>query len=87
MRKPNIIILNPDEMRWDAMGHMGNPAAVTPALDNFAGTDGPAKSNAYWPKKTAQLDPEAHEKSTMILTDIINTCIGLRAGRTADETK
>ena len=66
MRKPNIIILNPDEMRWDAMGHMGNPAAVTPALDNFAGTDGPAKSNAYWPKKTAQLDPEAHEKSTMI---------------------
>ena len=28
-KKPNIIILNPDEMRWDTMGHMGDPAVDT----------------------------------------------------------
>ena len=26
-KRPNIIIFNPDEMRYDAMSHMGNPAA------------------------------------------------------------
>ena len=46
-RKPNIIIINPDEMRWDTMGHMGNPAAVTPTLDNFAFKDAVSFSNAY----------------------------------------
>lgn len=35
-KKPHIIIFNPDEMRWDTMRHMGNPAAVTPYLDDFA---------------------------------------------------
>ncbi|MEY8351917.1 hypothetical protein AALB39_01035 [Lachnospiraceae bacterium 54-53] len=34
-KRPHIIIFNPDEMRCDAMGHMGNPAAVTPFLDQF----------------------------------------------------
>ena len=29
-RHPNIIIINPDEMRWNTMGHTGNPAASTP---------------------------------------------------------
>ena len=38
-KRPNIIIFNPDEMRWDTMGHMGNPAAVTPFLDRFAKTE------------------------------------------------
>ena len=43
MRKqPHIIIFNPDEMRWDTMGHMGNPAAVTPFLDEFS-----EKGNCY----------------------------------------
>lgn len=46
-RKPNIIIFNPDEMRWDTMGHMGNPAAHTPALDAFSKTDAVSFSNAY----------------------------------------
>lgn len=36
-KRPNIIIFNPDEMRYDAMSHMGNPAAETPFLDEFAG--------------------------------------------------
>ncbi len=46
-KRPNIIIFNPDEMRWDTMGHMGNPAAVTPFLDSFARTEAVSFSNAY----------------------------------------
>lgn len=38
-KRPHIIIFNPDEMRTDAMGHMGNPAARTPFLDAFAKTE------------------------------------------------
>lgn len=45
--KPNIIIFNPDEMRWDTMSHMGNPAARTPFLDAFARTEAVSFSNAY----------------------------------------
>ncbi len=47
MNRPNIIILNPDEMRFDAMGHAGNPAARTPALDRFAGEEAVSFSRAY----------------------------------------
>ena len=46
-RKPHIIIFNPDEMRWDTMGHMGNPAAATPFLDAFARTEAVSFRNAY----------------------------------------
>ena len=35
-KRPHIIIINPDEMRWDTMGHMGNRAAHTPFLDSLA---------------------------------------------------
>jgi len=45
-RRPNIIIFNPDEMRADAMSHMGNPAAVTPNLDAFASEDAVSFRNA-----------------------------------------
>jgi len=38
-RRPNIVIFNPDEWRGDVLGHMGNPAAVTPNLDRLARTD------------------------------------------------
>lgn len=38
-KRPHIIIFNPDEMRVDTMGHMGNPAAQTPFLDAFAKTE------------------------------------------------
>lgn len=47
MSKPPIIIINPDEMRWDAMGHMGNAAANTPFLDEFAQREGVSFENAY----------------------------------------
>lgn len=47
-RKPNIVIFNPDEMRWDALAHMGlNPAAVTPFLDEFAATDAVSFDSAF----------------------------------------
>lgn len=47
MKKPHIIILNPDEMRWNTMGHMGNPAAITPNLDAFAKEDAVSFSQAF----------------------------------------
>ena len=33
--RPHIIIFNPDQWRGDVMGHQGNPAAVTPHLDQI----------------------------------------------------
>lgn len=45
--RPNIIIINPDEMRWNTMGHMGNPAASTPNLDSFAQNDAVSFERAY----------------------------------------
>ena len=47
MKKNHIIIFNPDEMRWDTMGHMGNPAAVTPFLDRMARTEAVSFSRAF----------------------------------------
>ena len=46
-KRPNIIIFNPDEMRTDTMSHMGNPAAVTPFLDEFQSTEAVSFRNAY----------------------------------------
>lgn len=34
--RPNIIILNPDQMRSDSLAHLGNPASVTPNLDKLS---------------------------------------------------
>ena len=47
MKKPHIIILNPDEMRWDSMGHSGNPAAQTPYLDYLAREEAVSFGRAY----------------------------------------
>ena len=46
-RYPHIIIFNPDQWRGDVLGHMGNPAAVTPNLDRTARTDGISFRNAF----------------------------------------
>ena len=46
-RRPDIIIINPDEMRWDTMGHMGNQAASTPRLDAFAREEAVSFENAF----------------------------------------
>ncbi len=45
--KPHVIVFNPDEMRWDALSHLGNPAAMTPYLDAFAEADAVSFSSAY----------------------------------------
>lgn len=34
-KRPHIIIFNPDQWRGDVLGHMGNPAAMTPNLDRL----------------------------------------------------
>ncbi len=43
----NIIIFNPDQWRGDVLGHMGNPAAYTPNLDQWVQEDAISFSNAY----------------------------------------
>ena len=34
--KPNIIVINPDQMRADALHHLGNDASYTPNMDLLA---------------------------------------------------
>ncbi|MBS5523138.1 MAG: sulfatase-like hydrolase/transferase [Clostridiales bacterium] len=46
MKRPNIVILNPDQMRADSMHHLGNDASVTPVLDRLA-TEGISFSRAF----------------------------------------
>ncbi len=46
-KKPHIVIFNPDQWRGDVMGHMGNPAAVTPHLDAAVGTDAVSFRRAF----------------------------------------
>ncbi len=45
-KRPNIIILNPDQMRADSMHHLGNEASVTPVLDALA-KEGTSFSRAF----------------------------------------
>lgn len=47
MKRPNIVIINPDQMRADALGHLGNPASRTPYLDKFSKTEGVSFRNAF----------------------------------------
>jgi arylsulfatase A-like enzyme len=47
MKKPNIIIFNPDQWRSDVMGCHGNPAALTPFLDEFIANDAVSFRNAF----------------------------------------
>lgn len=45
--RPNIIIFNPDEMRADTLGHLGNASAVTPNIDALVRNDAVSFSNAF----------------------------------------
>ncbi|WFB36154.1 sulfatase-like hydrolase/transferase [Kiritimatiellota bacterium B12222] len=47
MKQPHIIIFNPDQWRGDVLRHQGNPAAVTPHLDQFAAEEGVSFSQAF----------------------------------------
>lgn len=44
--RPNILIFNPDQMRADSLGCLGNAAAHTPAIDALAG-EGAVFENAF----------------------------------------
>ncbi|SHE51811.1 sulfatase-like hydrolase/transferase [Alkalibacter saccharofermentans] len=45
-KKPNIVIINPDQMRADTLAHLGNEASITPNLDALA-KEGVSFSNAF----------------------------------------
>jgi len=47
LRKPNIIIFNPDQWRSDVMGCHGNPAAVTPFIDELVANEAVSLSNTF----------------------------------------
>jgi len=47
MNKPNVIIFNVDQMRKDALAHMGNPASVTPTMDALCQSDAVSFRNAF----------------------------------------
>lgn len=47
MKRPDIIIFNPDQWRGDVMGHLGNPAAQTSELDALVATDAVSFRNAF----------------------------------------
>jgi arylsulfatase A-like enzyme len=46
-KRPHIVIFNPDQWRGDVLGHVGNPAAVTPVLDAWVRTDAVSFRNAF----------------------------------------
>src|SRR5437588_3427487 len=45
-RRPNILIIMPDELRADALGYAGHPVYRTPHVDRLA-REGVAFTNAY----------------------------------------
>ncbi len=45
--RPHIVVFNPDQWRGDVLGHLGNPAAVTPNLDELVRTDAVSFRNAF----------------------------------------
>lgn len=47
MKRPNIVIFNPDQYRADALGHLGNEMAVTPNFDRIIEEDAVSFSNAF----------------------------------------
>lgn len=46
-KRPNIIIFNPDQMRADSLGHLGNPAGATPFLDQISENEAVSFQNAF----------------------------------------
>ena len=47
MTQKHIVIFNPDQWRGDVLGHMGNPAAITPNLDRFVTEDAVSFRHAF----------------------------------------
>jgi arylsulfatase A-like enzyme len=47
VKRPHIIIFNPDQFRADCLGHLGNQGIHTPNLDNLCKTEGVSFRNAF----------------------------------------
>lgn len=47
MSKPNIVYFIADQMRSDSLGHLGNPASLTPNFDRLAESEAVSFANAY----------------------------------------
>ena len=47
MSKPNIVYFIADQMRSDSLGHLGNPASLTPNFDRLAQREAVSFANAY----------------------------------------
>jgi arylsulfatase A-like enzyme len=47
MKRPNIVIFNPDHYRGEALAHAGNPCVHTPNLDRICRDDGVSFTNAF----------------------------------------
>ena len=46
-RPPHLVIFNPDQWRGDVLGHLGNPAAVTPVLDGLVEREAVSFRNTF----------------------------------------
>ena len=46
-KRPHILIFNPDQWRYDVLGHLGNRAAITPNLDAMVARDAVSFSHAF----------------------------------------
>ncbi len=47
MKYPHLLLFNPDQWRGDVLGHRGNPAAITPALDHLVQTQAVSFGNTF----------------------------------------
>lgn len=45
--RPHVVLINPDQWRGDALGHMGHPAAQTPVLDALVETEAVSFRHAF----------------------------------------
>jgi arylsulfatase A-like enzyme len=46
-KHPNILIFNPDSYRGDVLGHLGNPGACTPNVDQLVADGGVSYANTF----------------------------------------
>ena len=46
-KPPHLLIFNPDQWRGDVLGHVGNPAAVTPNLDRLVASEAVSFRSAF----------------------------------------
>jgi len=58
--RPHILLFIPDQWRGDVLGHLGNPAAVTPNLDRLVNQDAVSFSRAFSQNPVCPSDTHTH---------------------------